>query len=614
MGTVVKPSASTTHFVVLRGREFQLAVQQAVEDRYVLQGELGRGGYGVVYLAWEKALERKVALKVLPPAIAGDGRRERFLREARIAARLKHDHIVPIHAVGESGPFVYYTMDYIEGETLLQRIFVEGWLSPGETARIMREVAWAVDYAHRQGVIHRDLKPNNILLERSTGRAYVTDFGIARLMEEAPLLGGLTFGTFTYASPEQAAGIPADHRSDIYSLGVVAYVTATGKTPFSGTAKDVLADHVRTPAPPLRVVGENLDTTLSEAVARCLAKDPRERFQTAADFARALSATPELRGDLPLEMRQFLTKLKVRSRWTPGRTLAGLAGIGVLTRAAGRGEWGMAALALGALWLLSAMPVVAALISGTRRLLRSKENFGRDDIVQALAFDIERQKDELALRRDGTIGGRMSVLEWVTLSAFGLFGLGALAAMTGLNLPFRLVFGSISLGALTFLFAGALLWARKRERNKLSGVRWLRFFKSGFGEWAVRLLRVSLKRDAELDAPAEPRLPAGPARNGKSELEHVSEIVHVTDACAERLRQRLQLATASRTRDGRTATPEEQEFENTLQGTVAMLEAMGARLLALAEGGGGSLTGDIQVLREAREAVQYIIDARQELM
>src|SRR6478752_8230518 len=159
-----------------------LEFQTAVAGRYSLERELGRGGMGVVYLAREVRLDRPVAIKLLPPELAVIGAlRDRFLREARTAARLSHPYIVPIHSVDEIDGFVFYVMAYVDGETLAQRVAQRGPLPPAEMTRVLREVAWALAYAHAQGVVHRDIKPANILLERGTGRAMVTDFGIARL-------------------------------------------------------------------------------------------------------------------------------------------------------------------------------------------------------------------------------------------------------------------------------------------------------------------------------------------------------------------------------------------------------------------------------------------------
>src|SRR6266571_9558957 len=183
-----------------------LDFQGAVAGRYSLERELGRGGMGVVYLAREVRLDRPVAIKLLPPEFAAlQPLRDRFMREARTAARLSHPYIVPIHAVDEIGGFVFIVMAYVDGGTLAQRLAAHGPLPAHDVTRIMREVAWALAYAHAQGVVHRDIKPANILLERGTGRAMVADFGIARLAASTPVTGaGRMVGTAQVVSPEQA--------------------------------------------------------------------------------------------------------------------------------------------------------------------------------------------------------------------------------------------------------------------------------------------------------------------------------------------------------------------------------------------------------------------------
>src|SRR5688572_26035069 len=196
-----------------------LGLQAALAGQYSLERELGRGGMGVVYLAREVRLERHVAIKLLPPVLAVRPElRERFLREARTAAKLSHPNIVPIFRVDELGGYVFIVMAYIEGDTLTQRIRGRGGLPPNDVARILREVAWALAYAHARGIVHRDVKPDNILLEQGTNRALVTDFGIAHVTQASALTqDGMVMGTAHYMSPEQAAGEPVDGRSDLYS-------------------------------------------------------------------------------------------------------------------------------------------------------------------------------------------------------------------------------------------------------------------------------------------------------------------------------------------------------------------------------------------------------------
>ncbi len=269
------------------------ALQAALRGRYVLERELGRGGMGAVYLAREVALDRLVALKLLLPHLAGTPElRERFLREARTAARLAHPHIVPIHAVESTGTLVWFAMGYVAGETLAERVRAQGPLAAPQVERLVREVAWALAYAHQQGVVHRDVKPENILLERLTGRALVADFGIAHLTEATPVTPtGDLVGTARSVSPEQAAGEPVDGRSDLYSLGVTAYYALTGRYPFEADgAAGLLMQHLMVPAPPVASVRAHVPRALASAIDRCLAKAPGDRFANGEALSAALEA------------------------------------------------------------------------------------------------------------------------------------------------------------------------------------------------------------------------------------------------------------------------------------------------------------------------------------
>src|SRR3954470_12755086 len=212
-----------------------VAFQEALAGRYSLERELGRGGMGIVYLAREVRLDRPVAIKLLPPQADRAGLRQRFLREARTAAKLSHPHVISIYAVEEVDSFVFFAMAYVEGKTLTARIRERGPMPPSEAAKMLREVAWALAYAHEQGVVHRDVKPDNILLEDATGRAMVADFGIAGQVKDASSWqGGEIIGTPEFMSPEQALGEALDHRSDLYSLGAVAFFALSGRLPFEG--------------------------------------------------------------------------------------------------------------------------------------------------------------------------------------------------------------------------------------------------------------------------------------------------------------------------------------------------------------------------------------------
>ena len=266
---------------------------EALQGRYRLERELGRGGMGVVYLARELRLERQVALKVLPPDLAGSPElRERFLREARTAAQLSHPNIVPIYHADESGGFAFFAMGFVDGETLADYIKSRGRLSPAETVRILREVAWALAYAHARGVIHRDIKPENVMLERATGRVLVTDFGIARDSRATSLTQeGHVLGSVHYMSPEQATGDAIDGRSDLYALGVIGFQALAGQLPFSAVAPGaVLVMHATKPAPRLREVAPDVPESLARFVDRALAKAPDERYPSGEAFAAALAA------------------------------------------------------------------------------------------------------------------------------------------------------------------------------------------------------------------------------------------------------------------------------------------------------------------------------------
>jgi eukaryotic-like serine/threonine-protein kinase len=268
-----------------------------LEGAYTLEGEIGRGGMGVVFLARDLALKRRVAIKVLPPELAF--RQEiklRFMREAQTAARLSHPHIVPIHAVGDEGGLVYFVMGYVDGESLAARLRRRHALPAEEVRRIMKEAADAIGMAHAMGVIHRDIKPDNILLEGTRRRVMVTDFGIAKALSQAgtgTLTGtGIAIGTPHYMSPEQAAGErDIDARSDLYALGVVAFEMATGELPFQApTVPGILMKHISEPAPDIKRTRPDLPDDLAVCIMRCLAKDPESRWPTAESLVRALDS------------------------------------------------------------------------------------------------------------------------------------------------------------------------------------------------------------------------------------------------------------------------------------------------------------------------------------
>jgi serine/threonine protein kinase len=271
----------------------------ALEGRYSIERELGRGGMATVYLAQDLKLGRPVALKVLRPVLAAALGTERFLREIEISTRLNHPHILPVHDSGDAGGYLYYAMPYVEGESLRRKLEHEGQLPVPEVIAIVSAVASALTYAHQQGIVHRDIKPENILLAKNSegGAPYplVADFGIARALDvaggERLTETGLALGTPAYMSPEQAAGDRIDGRSDIYALGCVAYEMLAGTPPFTGpTPQAILARQAVDPVPPLHTLRSTVPWSVEHAIQRALAKVPADRFATAAQFAAALSA------------------------------------------------------------------------------------------------------------------------------------------------------------------------------------------------------------------------------------------------------------------------------------------------------------------------------------
>jgi len=266
-------------------------IPDAVRAAFDIVRPLGQGGMGSVWLARDRLLDRLVAIKVLLTSAASDATRERFLREARTAAKLSHPNIVPVHRADESNGQVWFSMGFVDGESLGDRIRERGALPFTDVVRILREAAWALAYAHARGVIHRDVKPDNIMLDRESGSTLVTDFGIARdlRVDDARLTAdGSVLGTVHYMSPEQAADDPLDARSDVYALGVVGFHALSNRLPFEGAPNAVLIAHVTKPAPTLRSVAPQVPAPIAAVIDRCLQKVPSDRWESAEALADAL--------------------------------------------------------------------------------------------------------------------------------------------------------------------------------------------------------------------------------------------------------------------------------------------------------------------------------------
>src|SRR5213596_1451522 len=266
-------------------------VREQLKDEYEILDELGRGGMAIVFKAREKQLEREVAIKVLPFSLAFDKEFvERFQREARTSAKLEHPSIIPIYRVGKSGRVIYFVMKFLRGKPLSSVLTARGSLPPAEIKKILAEVGRALAYAHKKEIVHRDIKPDNIMFDEH-GHAVVTDFGIAKAASGGKLTGtGMSIGTPHYMSPEQAKAQALDGRSDIYSLGVVGYQCLTGGVPFDGEDSFSIGyKHImeEIPTPPL----ENLEKRqLFEIIRKMMAKTPAQRFQNADELVNVLES------------------------------------------------------------------------------------------------------------------------------------------------------------------------------------------------------------------------------------------------------------------------------------------------------------------------------------
>jgi serine/threonine-protein kinase len=283
--------------------DLRATLQDALSADYVLEDELPRGGMSRVFLAVERSLNRKVVLKVLDPELAATLSAERFKREIALAARLQHPHIVPLLHAGAVNGLLFYSMPFVEGESLRELMLRERPMSLDRITQILDEVSGALDFAHAQGVVHRDIKPENVMLFH--GQAVVLDFGIAKAVSDSTAtspgattaprltLQGTSLGTPTYIAPEQAAGDPTlDHRADIYSVGCVAYEMLTGHPPFRGkTPQAVMIAHAKETPEPVAKRRPDAPPALAKLVMACLEKTPDRRPRRAQEIVNALRST-----------------------------------------------------------------------------------------------------------------------------------------------------------------------------------------------------------------------------------------------------------------------------------------------------------------------------------
>ncbi len=409
-------------------------VRQRLGDRYAIERELGRGGMGTVYLARDLRLDRAVALKVLPPEFAIDASlRERFLRETRTSASFSHPNIVPVHAVEEGEDLVAFAMGYVEGESLAERVRRLGPLGVRELVRLLQDIGYALAYAHGRGVVHRDLKPDNVMIERATGRALLMDFGIARAIATAPAPGstaGLTrvgevIGTPEYMSPEQASGDTLDGRSDLYSLGLVAFFAATGQIAMGGaTPQRILVRQLTEVVPALADLRPDLPTALADAVDRCVAKEPDDRFASAEALVEAIDETQLAAPEIPLVIRGFTQELN-----TLGLVLAFVTVLGMFVFRSAPEDLSEFDKALPLIVFFGiVMARVLQALSAARRL--AELGFTPDETLRGMRLTVDEQqvlRDQLRL--DPTIHRRRrtTLLSAIAIVA-GAIGMQAFAA------------------------------------------------------------------------------------------------------------------------------------------------------------------------------------------
>lgn len=611
-----------------------LSFQSALAGRYSIDREIGRGGMGIVYLAKEVHLDRPVAIKLLPPGQASDAQlRERFLREARNAARLSHPNIIPIHAVDDAGGFVYYVMAFVDGETLAQRVRSRGPLASSEGTRVFREAAWALAHAHTQGLVHRDVKPDNILLERGSGRVLVADFGIAAAIGAASADG--VSGTPEFMSPEQALGHDLDARSDIYALGATAYYAFSGRLPFEGkTATEILAKHITEPAPPLGSMGLAVPRKVGLLVDRCLAKDPDHRPANADVLAEQLGVALEQRRELPAALRAFVKRTgRIDGAGTllfPAFLLTASIGASAISSA-----WvGWAVFGLGAVGA-----PLAYMCSAARKL--SALGFAHLDLAPAYADQVEQSREEHAIENTRGPSRLEKILAAVakTTAPFwiGMFGY----MITSDVFNFRPAVVSQELVVMAMALSGTLFWgtwigylALLQRRKDVDTEFWQRIWMGRIGKFAFSVGRKLLggkvigsamthrATELSLGLAAEQLYEALP-KETRLQLGDLPVVLKRLQADAQRLRQHhdgLQDAlndagTSASSIDYADVRATRDELHAKLGDAVGALETIRLNLLRLHAGSGSveGLTTHIGIAADLSDEVARLLAAKSEV-
>ncbi len=468
-----------------------LGLQAAVAGRYSLDAEIGRGGMGIVYRAKDVTLDRVVAIKLLPPKYSQQPDiHERFLKEARTAARLSHPNIVPIFSVEESDGFVFFVMAYVDGETLAERVARTGVLNPNDAARIFREVAWALSYAHAQQLVHRDIKPDNIMLENKTGRALVMDFGIAGDTTDET---GMVLGTPHFMSPEQASGENLASASDLYSLGATLYFALSGQPPFDGDdSPSILAHHIRTTPQRLSKIAPGTPTKLSGIAEKCLAKEPTDRFTRAEEIAEQLDRSIETKKEIPVAVRAFVTNAKERRGGFA--TYIGFY-IALMSTPIIFGSLAVAPSVLVLLGMVAAAAAIPGLYATTRARHLMTAGFDRLDLVRALEAEYQLRVEELPFIYGDANESIAATFKFASNLALTLGVAGvALGPIAGLIIPtfsWTVPFGLLSATLGVLLRGAASRRMAGREKRRMN--RW----KGLLGKWIFRLAGFKLTRQSD---------------------------------------------------------------------------------------------------------------------
>ena len=629
-----------------------IALQSALAGEYSLDREIGRGGMGIVYLAREVSLARPVAIKVLPRQLAERADlREAFLKESLTVAQLTHPNIVPVHAAGERDGFVYIVMAYVDGVTLGERIRSRGPLLPGQAARVLREVAWALAYAHGARIVHRDVSAENILLERGSERAFVTDFGIASAMQTAALdATGHVMGNAHYVSPEQAAGEPLDARSDLYSLGIAGYYALTGRLPFDGeTSADVVAQHLNTVPQSITSVAGSVPPRLAAAVERCLHKEPIRRYRNAESFAEAIDQAFEHAKEIPAPLRSWINQ---GERELPVRLA--MLGMGTMTGITFAVGFHQPALFLIPFTMMAGLSFVPAL-TRLRRVLA--EGFHTDDLHAALRehqlarseeIEYERRLGSPRVRKllrillgvslGGTAIGGAMIYEFFRMAfKFSSAVMGPLEDMQAL-------IGIVGLFSLTGLtISGVPLtgeWIRHHLSSRITAAS-ISFWKGRWGARIAKLAGIGLKRAERpmLGMPVLTEVALGRATDhlflalpkaARRELAAIPETVRRLEGDASKLRDSIsalddQLAAFERgTGNDYDASREHMATQlresralaaQRLSATVVAIENIRLDLLRLQMGSAGieSVTASLEAAQRVERQISQVVEAQSEV-